>query len=158
MTGLSHLGRNKPPRWSDRLATTITHAVGTPLAGGLAFLTVLAWAISGPLFGFSQTWQLVINTGTTIVTFLMVFLIQQSQNKDSIALHLKLNELLATHPGASNRLISIEDFDKDELLLLHRHYLKLARLAEQESGVKESHSLDKAHVRHERKKRSASHR
>lgn len=153
MTGLSHLGRNKQPRWSDRLATALTHAVGTPAACGIAFLAVLIWAGLGPLFGFSENWQLAINTGTTIVTFLMVFVIQQSQNKDSIALHLKLNELIASHTAASNRLISIEDFDKDELKVLHRHYLKLARLAEEESALKDSHSLDQAAARHQSKRR-----
>ena len=87
---------------------------------------MLAWLITGPLFGFSNTWQLVINTGTTIVTFLMVFLIQRSQNKDALAVQLKLNELVAAMKGASNRLIDVEDLSEDELAALHAHYRKLA--------------------------------
>ena len=153
------LGQNKQPRWSDRVATAVTRAVGSPVACALAILVVLVWAVTGPIFGFSETWQLVINTGTTVVTFIMVFIIQQSQNKDSVALHLKLNELLASHAQASNRLVSIEDFDKEELEVLHRYYLKLARLAEEAEGdLKLNRSLERAGASHRRKKRSAARR
>lgn len=99
----------------DHFASTVTRWAGTPVAFCLALLCVLAWAAVGPIFRFSENWQLVINTGTTIITFLMVFLIQQSQNKDSVALHLKLNELLAASQVASNRMIGIEELDEQDL-------------------------------------------
>src|SRR6478735_2857268 len=94
---------------TEKLADKVTSATGSTGAILGAFSVVLIWAVCGPLFHYSEGWQLVINTGTTIITFLMVFLIQQSQNKDSVALHLKLNELLASHRRASNRMIGIED-------------------------------------------------
>ena len=139
----------------DRLAGHVTRAVGSPLAFALAVATVLVWALSGPLFDFSETWQLVINTGTTIVTFLMVFVIQQSQNKDSVALHLKLNELIASHRNASNRLIAIEDLDEVELRTLRAFYCRLSELAERSGGVKETHSLDEADDIHREKENAA---
>ena len=94
--------------WFERASRRVTDATGRPWAFGIALATILVWGATGPLFGFSDTWQLVINTGTTIVTFLMVFLIQQSQNKDTHAIELKLNELVAAMQGASNRLIDVE--------------------------------------------------
>lgn len=138
----------------DRFAGAATRQAGSPAAFALALFVVLAWAISGPLFGYSETWQLVINTGTTIVTFLMVFLIQQSQNKDSTAVHLKLNELIASHKQASNHLISIEDLDEEELRQLVRFYRHLADLADREGGVKCSHSIDEANEIHADKSRA----
>lgn len=128
-------------RLFDKFAGKVTGWSGSPATFSLAFLLVLTWAVSGPLFGFSETWQLVINTGTTIITFLMVFLIQHGQNKDSEAVHLKLNELLASHPKASNRLICIEDLGEDELQKLTRFYRKLAELAEDSVPVATTHSL-----------------
>ena len=110
----------------ERLARDVTVFVGSTVASFLAMLTVLVWAASGPLFHYSENWQLVINTGTTIVTFLMVFLIQRSQNKDSLAIHLKLNEIVAALGGASNRLVTAEDLPERELEVLHRHYQRLA--------------------------------
>lgn len=107
-----------------------------------ALLTVIAWASVGPVFHFSQNWQLVINTGTTIVTFLMVFLIQQSQNKDSVAVHLKLNELLAANRQASNRMIGIEDLDEQDLRDVAMFYAKLATRAKAAGAHKEAHSID----------------
>src|SRR6188474_811085 len=100
--------------------------LGTPWAFVVAVGIVLTWALSGPLFAFSETWQLVINTGTTIVTFLMVFLIQRSQNKESLAVQVKLNELLAAQRGASNRLINVEDLSEDEIGKLHERFKNLA--------------------------------
>jgi low affinity Fe/Cu permease len=96
----------------DRFSTAVTRVTGKPVAFIIAFVVIIVWAISGPVFQFSDTWQLVINTGTTIITFLMVFVIQQSQNKDTIAIHLKLNELIAATKGASNRLIDVEDLSR----------------------------------------------
>ncbi len=113
----------------------------------LAAGTIIVWLISGPIFRWSDTWQLVINTGTTIVTFLMVFLIQRTQNKDSRALQLKLNELVAALEGASNRLIDIEDLSEGELEILHKHYQKLAEMAK-ENRLTDSHSIEEAAARH----------
>ncbi|MCO5100623.1 MAG: low affinity iron permease family protein [Burkholderiaceae bacterium] len=138
----------------ERFAAYASRASGSSAGFALAALAIVAWAISGPMFGFSQTWQLVINTGTTIVTFLMVFLIQHAQNKDSRAVHLKLNELLASHEYASNRLVAIEDLDEESLRRLHVFYCRLAELAEQEGGLKVSHSVDEAAQLHSRKKRA----
>ncbi|WP_137924781.1 low affinity iron permease family protein [Cupriavidus sp. 2SB] len=135
----------------DRFAGAATRQAGSPAAFVLALFVVVVWAITGPMFGYSETWQLVINTGTTIVTFLMVFLIQQSQNKDSVAVHLKLNELLASHREASNHLVAIEDLDEEELRQLVEFYRKLAKLADEEGGVKCSHSIDEAHQNHQDK-------
>ncbi|WP_051974948.1 low affinity iron permease family protein [Cupriavidus necator] len=132
----------------DRFAGAATRQAGSPTAFVLAVGVVVAWGITGPIFGYSETWQLVINTGTTIVTFLMVFLIQQSQNKDAVAVHLKLNELLASHREASNMLVSIEDLDEEELRQLVNFYRHLAELADKEDGIKCSHSLDEARENH----------
>lgn len=138
----------------ERFAALSARASGSSTGFILAAGVVVAWAASGPVFGFSQGWQLVINTGTTIVTFLMVFLIQHAQNKDSRAVHLKLNELLASHEYASNRLVAIEDLDEESLRKLHDFYCRLAELAESEGGLKVSHSVDEAAKVHSRKKRA----
>jgi low affinity Fe/Cu permease len=135
----------------ERFAGAAIRAAGHSRAFGLACGVVVVWLLMGPLFRFSETWQLIINTGTTIVTFLMVFLLQQTQNKDTIAIHLKLNELLASHENASNHVIAIEDLSEEELQLLHKFYSHLAELADQEGGVKRSHSLDEAGEWHQRK-------
>ena len=107
--------------------------------------------LTGPLFHYSHTWQLVINTGTTVVTFLMVFLIQRTQNKDSLALHLKLNEVVAALNGASNRLIDVEALSERELRVLHAHYEMLARMAKRDIDLLRSHSIEEAAHRHRRK-------
>lgn len=120
----------------DRFAATVTRWAGSPLAFSLAVLIVIVWAASGPLFHYSDVWQLVINTGTTIITFLMVFLIQQSQNKDSVAVHLKLNELIASHKAADNQLIGIEDASEEQLRTLADFYNDLAERAKQGEAVK----------------------
>ena len=138
-------------RWEDA-AQLITEWSGRPWAFGVALLLIVLWAGTGPLFGFSDTWQLVINTGTTIVTFLMVFVIQQTQNKDTQALELKLNEIVAAISGASNRLIDVESLTSAELALLHNHYRELAELAQRESSLTESHSIEEALTRHKAKK------
>ena len=125
-----------------------TEWAGTSIAFGLAAAVVLLWIASGPIFGFSDTWQLVINTGTTIVTFLMVFLIQRAQNKESRVVQLKLSEIVAALDGASNRLIDVESLSEQELETLHRHYEELAKLAAQEGDLHVSHSIDEAERRH----------
>jgi len=103
------------------------------------------------VFHFSDTWQLVINTGTTIVTFLMVFLIQRTQNKDSLAIQLKLNEIVAAIPGASNRLIDIEDLSEKDLMRLHEFYCRLSEMAKKEVDLRRSHSIEEAELRHKHK-------
>ena len=139
--------------WLEQSARMITAWTGSSAAFACAAAIVLFWAVLGPVFGFSDTWQLVINTGTTIVTFLMVFLIQRSQNKDSQALHLKLNEIVAAMHGASNRLINIEDLTEAEVSTLHRHYEKLVELARRDRTLTESHSIEEAETRSAAKKR-----
>jgi len=136
----------------ESFSTAVTKWAGSSSAFAIAVLVIIVWAITGPLFGFSDTWQLVINTGTTVVTFLMVFLIQRSQNKDALAIHLKLNELVAASPRASNRLVEIEDLNEDELNLLRAYYIELARLAKKETRLAESHSVEEA-VEHHKLKR-----
>lgn len=112
-------GRGNPvSRFFDHFAAHVTRGAGSPVAFGLALIAVVVWGLSGPAFDYSETWQLVINTGTTIVTFLMVFVIQQSQNKDSEAVHLKLDELLIALQGADERLVDAERLDEDKLLAL----------------------------------------
>ena len=126
----------------------VTHAVGRPWAFLIALLVIALWAVSGPIFGFGDTWQLVINTSTTIVTFLMVFLIQQTQNKDSKAMELKLNELVAATKGASNRLIDVEALTEDDLDVLHGYYRQLVELSRRDRDLTESHSLEEAERAH----------
>src|SRR5262249_531021 len=122
-----------------RLARWATDWTGTTLAFFLAFGVILVWLITGPFFNYSDTWQLVINTGTTIITFLMVFLIQRAQNKDSRAIHLKLNELVAAVEGASNRLINAETLTEAELKTLHAYYCRLVELARSAGDLTASH-------------------
>lgn len=141
-------------RFYNKISTKVTRLTGRPIALICAFLIIIGWAFTGPIFHYSDTWQLVINTGTTIITFLMVFIIQQSQNKDTAAIQLKLNELIACNAKASNRLIDIEDLTEEELLLLKKFYVKLSDLAEKEDDLYSSHSLDEAHDYHEEKKAS----
>src|SRR6059036_3016086 len=110
-----------PNHWLESFSRWATAWTGSTPAFLLAVFTIILWAVTGPLFAFSDTWQLVINTGTTIVTFLMVFLIQRAQNKDSLAMQIKLNELLAAQQGASNRLIDVESLSEEELRTLHEY-------------------------------------
>ncbi|CAN5663389.1 hypothetical protein BH10BAC2_BH10BAC2_02030 [soil metagenome] len=138
----------------DKFSTKVTKATGSPFAFIAAFMVIVIWGITGPLFDFSDTWQLVINTGTTIITFLMVFVIQQSQNKDTMAVQLKLNELLAATKGASNRLIDIEDLTGEELEVIKKFYIKLSNLAKEETDVNCTHSYEEAEGLHEMKTKS----
>jgi len=135
----------------ERFSTVVTRWTGTSTAFAVACGIVLVWVVTGPLFGYSDTWQLVINTGTTIVTFLMLFLIQRTQNKDSLALHLKLNELVAAVNGASNRLIDIEDLSEQELLALREFYSRLVTMARRDDSLTQSHSIEEAEERHSAK-------
>ncbi|SEG60602.1 Low affinity Fe/Cu permease [Halpernia humi] len=133
---------------NKNLFEKFSNAATTFTGSSYAFLgsvaIVLIWAVSGPLFNYSETWQLVINTGTTIITFLMVFLIQKTQNKDSKAIQIKLNELIAASKNASNRIVDIEDLTEDELDQLHKYYVKLAMEAKDDIDIHKSHSIDVA--------------
>jgi low affinity Fe/Cu permease len=143
--------RNPLGQLLERFSRKATEATGTSTAFILALLVIIVWIVTGPLFHFSDTWQLVINTGTTIVTFLMVFLIQRSQNKDALAIHLKLNEIVAALEGASNRLIDVEDLTEAEIKTLHIHYQKLVTMAKADIKLTQSHSVEEAQARHELK-------
>jgi low affinity Fe/Cu permease len=128
----------------ERFSNWATKFTGSSYAFLGAVAIVVIWAVSGPVFNYSETWQLVINTGTTIITFLMVFLIQKSQNKDSKAIQIKLNELIAANEKASNRIVDIEDLTEKELDQLHCYYEKLADFAEEDEDIHASHSIDAA--------------
>jgi low affinity Fe/Cu permease len=136
--------RGKQPRetFMAVLAHYATEWTGSSGAFFLAALIVVVWLVSGPVFHYSDTWQLVINTGTTIVTFLMVFLLQRSQNRESRATQLKLNELIAAVRGASNRLINVEGLTEKELNGLYDHYKTLAEMAKKERDMRRSHSVE----------------
>ena len=144
--------------WFANLAGKISQATGSFWTFSIALLVVLVWAATGPLFHYSETWQLVINTGTTIVTFLMVFIIQHAQNKDMRAVQLKLNELIAAVEGASNRLIDVEALSERDLLTLQKHFSTLAKLAADELDIAQSHSVDEADRRHSLKFTRGGHR
>ena len=133
----------------EEFSLKATQATGTSTAFMLALLTIVLWAATGPFFHFSDTWQLVINTSTTVITFLMVFLIQRTQNKDALAIHLKLNEIVAALEGASNRLIDVEDLTEDEIRTLHEHYRRLVEMAKKDLEVTVSHSIEEAEARHQ---------
>ena len=135
-----------------QFAKWTSHVSGSPAAFAFAISLVVVWGVTGPLFGFSDTWQLVINTGTTIVTFLMVFLLQRAQNKDALAIQLKLDELVAALAGASNRLIDVESLSEEELETLHRFYGELATLAKRDIKLSQSHSIEEARLRHAKKR------
>ena len=127
-----------------KIAKTIADGTGRPLAFILAAGTVIIWGVSGPLFGFSDTWQLVINTGTTIVTFLMVFLIQNAQNRDTHALQIKLDELIRATEGAQNTLLDLEELEDSELCKIQNDYEKMAAKARKEADSS-AESVPQAH-------------
>ncbi len=128
----------------ERFSSSVARATGSSAAFLLALATVLIWAVTGPIFGYSENWQLVINTGTTIITFLMVFLIQKAQNKESMSVQLKLNELIAATKGASNRLVSVENLTEEELAVLQKHYQTMAEITQKASDLRQSHSVEEA--------------
>ena len=134
--------------WFTRVAKWTAKATGRPLTFALAVLLIALWAITGPLFGFSDTWQLVINTGTTVVTFLMVFLIQSTQNRDSEAIQVKLDELIRLSKGGHNVLLDLEELEEDELDRIRENYCKIAEEAREKlrRGLRDT---DVPEVRHE---------
>ena len=144
--------KESKPHFLENLARLVTKATGSNAAILIAFLTVITWAVLGPVFHYSEDWQLVINTGTTIITFLMVFLIQKSQNKESVAVQLKLNELVAAHEFASNRLVDVENMTEDELKVIQKYYSKLKQDTQSEESLQQSHSIDEADKKHVLKK------
>ena len=135
----------------EHAARAITEWTGSSSAFALAVGIVVVWGALGPVFGYSDTWQLVINTGTTIVTFLMVFLIQRAQNKEGRAIQLKLNEIIAALQGASNRLVDVESLSEREIETLHRHYQALVDMARKDVELTASHSVEEAYGRHKAK-------
>ena len=139
-------------RFTERFAQKVTQATGSTAGFITALALVVVWGICGPVFHYSENWQLVINTGTTIITFLMVFLIQKSQNKDSLAIQLKLNELVAAHEFASNRLVNVENMSEEELKVIQKYYAQLSKLTMNEESLQQSHSIDEAGEQHEIKK------
>jgi low affinity Fe/Cu permease len=131
---------HKESSWFLRFARRTAHTLGSPYAFAAALAVVVVWAATGPLFGFGDTWQLVINTGTTIVTFLMVFLIQNTQNRDAEAVQVKLDELIRAVEGADNSLLDMDELKDDELERIRDSYIDLAERARGELQEKSSHS------------------
>lgn len=136
----------------ELLADKVTQWSGSSYAFDIAAGLIIAWLFCGPIFKYSDTWQLVINTSTTIITFLMVFIIQKSQNKDSKAIQLKLNELIAASKDASNRIVDVEDLDEKEIDILHQFYEKISSEFEEENDIHNSHSIDEAEKNIEEKR------
>ena len=142
------MNSNQFTNFFEQFASRATHATGSSTAFLLALLTIIVWLITCSIFGYSDTWQLVINTSTTVVTFLMVFLIQKAQNKDSLAMQIKLNELIAVNRKASNRLLNLEDLSEGELRSLHKFFGTLAEKAKEEASLSELHSIEEAEEIH----------
>ena len=136
----------------EKFASSVTKATGTTTAFMVAFSIIIAWGATGPVFHYSENWQAFISTGATILTFLMVFLIQKSQNKSSLAIQLKLNELVAANEIASNRLLNVENMTEDELKVIHKYYTKLSDFTKKEETLQQSHSIDEVHHLHDIKK------
>jgi low affinity Fe/Cu permease len=144
ITGISHFIE----KWSSK----ITQGAGSSIALVLACMLVLIWSLSGLIFHYSQNWALIMGTGSNVVTFLMVFLIQKSQNKHSLSIQLKLNELVAANELASNRLVNVEGMTEEELKIIQKYYSKLSDFAKKQDNLQESHSIDEMHLEHEIKK------
>jgi low affinity Fe/Cu permease len=136
----------------ERFASMVTRLAGSTYAFLIAIGSVVSWAAAGPIFNFSENWQLFINTGTTIITFLMVFLIQKTQNKESLSIQLKLNELVAAHEFASNRLVNVEDMTEEELNVIKKYYSRLSEITRREESLQQTHSIDEADQNAELKK------
>lgn len=128
----------------EKFAMAVSRVTGSTGAFIVAIVLVILWGATGPIFHYSAGWQLIINTGTTIITFLMVFLIQKAQNKDSLAIQLKLNELVAAHEFASNRLVNVESMSEEELKVIQKYYSKLSQLTKNDESLQQSHSIDEA--------------
>ncbi|WP_142685256.1 low affinity iron permease family protein [Chitinophaga polysaccharea] len=138
------INKKRHSNFFETMASKVIAATGSPWAFFIALAVIVIWAVSGPVFGYSDTWQLVINTGTTIITFLMVFIIQKSQNKDAKSVQLKLNELIAANQAASNRLIDVENLSEEELDVLHKYYCVMVEETKKRMSMRESHSVEEA--------------
>jgi len=136
----------------EKFVSGVTRVTGSTYAFIIAFSLVMIWAIIGPLFHYSENWHLVLTTGTTIIIFLMVFIIQKAHNKDSLAIQLKLNELVAAHEQASNRLVDVENMTEEELRVIRKYYTKLSNFTKKEESLHQSHSIEEANEQHELKK------
>jgi low affinity Fe/Cu permease len=145
-----HLGYDKIVKkktsWFTDFARKAARAAGQPVVFALAAAIILLWLVTGPLFGFSDTWQLIVNTGTTIITFLTVFLIQNTQNRDAEAMHIKMDELIRAIEGAHNALLNLEDLDEEELDKIRTNYVRLAKeareaLLEKSAGISRGGTL-----------------
>jgi low affinity Fe/Cu permease len=147
--------KREKPILSERFAVTVAKATGSSSAFIIAMILAIVWAVTGPFFHFFEAWQLVINTGTTIITFLMVFLTQKAQNKDSRAIQLKLNELVAAHEFASNRLVNVENMSEEELKVIQKYYSRLSQLTKGEESLQQSHLIDEAKELNEIKRERA---
>jgi low affinity Fe/Cu permease len=132
----------------ERFASTVIMLAGNNLALVTSFALVILWGLSGFLFNWSARWEALIQTASSIVTLLMVFLIQKAQNKDSLAIQLKLNELVAAHSGASNRLVKVEGMTEEELKIIQKYYNKLGEFAKNKDNLSEAHSIDEEHQEH----------
>lgn len=143
--------KKEHPRF-EKFSSAVTQAAGSTPAFISAASLIIIWLAAGPFFHYSAVWQMMINTGTTIITFLMVFIIQKAQNKESLSIQLKLNELVASHKLASNRLISVEDMTEEELKVLQKFYGKLAGMTKKEQSLQESRSIEEAEEIHAFKK------
>jgi low affinity Fe/Cu permease len=137
--------------WFEVFSIRATKVAGSSSAFITACILIVAWIITGPLFHYSNVWQLAINTSTTIITFLMVFLIQKTQNKDALAIQVKLNELVAANQMASNRIVSVEDLSEDELRRLNEYYTRLAAITTKEKNLKTSRSIEDLPIDKEKK-------
>ena len=135
--------------WFRKFAHKTSGAMGQPSAFAFSAVIIVVWALLGPTFHYSDTWQLVINTGTTIITFLMVFLIQKAQNKDSLAIQLKLNELVASNEYSSNRLVDVENMTEDEMTVIQKYYRNLSDLSKKDQTLQTSHSIEESEEKHE---------
>lgn len=145
------MGYSSIERKFEKFAQVITEFTGSTMSFILATSIIVVWAVSGPIFNYSSDWQLIINTGTTIITFLMVFLIQKSQNKDSKAIQIKLNELVAANEKASNRIVSVEDLSEPEIATLQKFYSKLSTNAKEDGDLMSSHTIEEAAENQEQK-------
>ncbi len=126
----------------ERLAQLVSKFTGSTPAVIIAILFVSVWGFTGPLFHYSDLWKTILSTVTTIITFLMVFVIQKAQNKDSLAIQLKLDELIAANEFASNRLVNVEEITEEEMKVIKKYYLQLSKLAKDETNPLQSHSID----------------
>lgn len=139
--------------WFETFASKATKVTGSSGAFITACILIITWIVTGPVFHYSDVWQLAINTTTTIITFLMVFLIQKTQNKDALAIQIKLNELVAANTNASNRIVSVEDLSEEELEKLNDHYTRLAEITKKEKNQKTSRSIEDTAVLKDEKKK-----